>query len=90
MLTIGRGTPSHSVSYSGAGFFVRRPADAAFAEFQNISSFWLVGGKGILIDGGGMIDGQGEVRRLFFASRPTLRPFADLVGCVVRDPATYD
>lgn len=36
--------------------------DAFLIPFQNQSTFWLVGGENVLIDGGGTLDGQGQVR----------------------------
>ncbi|KAH7099562.1 pectin lyase fold/virulence factor [Auriculariales sp. MPI-PUGE-AT-0066] len=35
-------------------------ANAFPFEFQNVYTFWLLGGKGIVVDGGGVIDGNGQ------------------------------
>ena len=37
--------------WSGNGFFI---------PFQNQTTFWLLGGENIRLDGGGTIDGQGQ------------------------------
>ena len=39
--------------WSGNGFFI---------PFQTQITFWLLGGENILFDGGGTLDGSGQVR----------------------------
>jgi len=41
-------------------------------DFQNSSSFWLIGGKNILINGGGTIDGSGQAWWEAFTHNATL------------------
>ncbi|EEB92841.1 hypothetical protein MPER_08587 [Moniliophthora perniciosa FA553] len=42
-------------------------------HFQNQSTFWLLGGKNIVLDGGGIIDGAGQTWYDRFASNRTLQ-----------------
>ncbi|TFY74908.1 hypothetical protein EWM64_g9105 [Hericium alpestre] len=34
--------------------------NAFFFDFQNASTFWILGGTGIVLDGGGTLDGTGQ------------------------------
>ncbi|KAI0043763.1 glycoside hydrolase family 28 protein [Auriscalpium vulgare] len=46
--------------------------NAFFFDFQNQSTFWLLGGKNILLDGGGTIDGSGQIWYDEFATNASL------------------
>ncbi|EIM80548.1 glycoside hydrolase family 28 protein [Stereum hirsutum FP-91666 SS1] len=47
--------------------------NAFFFDFQNASSFWILGGNNIILDGGGTLDGQGQAWYDAFASNSTLQ-----------------
>ena len=36
--------------------------NAFFITYQNQSTFWYLGGENVLLDGGGTLDGSGQVR----------------------------
>lgn len=37
------------------------PVTLRFPAYQNATTFWLLGGKNVRLDGGGTIDGNGQV-----------------------------
>ncbi|KAA1470448.1 glycoside hydrolase family 28 protein [Dentipellis sp. KUC8613] len=47
--------------------------NAFFFDFQNSSTFWILGGENIVLDGGGTLDGSGQVWWDAFASNSSLQ-----------------
>ncbi|KAI0308754.1 glycoside hydrolase family 28 protein [Amylostereum chailletii] len=47
-------------------------SNAFFLDFQDQSTFWLLGGQNILVDGGGTLDGSGQAWYDRFADNSTL------------------